>query len=192
MAFRALQDSFNRPSQLAYFNSTRTLYINVDASKERRFSVVIYYIKSNLDVAAGTRIKRTDIKLLLFISKILLLAEINYQLTELETVYLVQAIRKVHYQVKLAKKIIIQIDYTATPSIAKQTILSSSNIDKLNIRLVRASQYLLYYDLDIRWKPRKQYIILDALSRLLVSSVTSYINILDDPINTPVYNTTVV
>ena len=36
----------------------------------------------------------------------------------------------------------------------------------MNVRLVRASQFLSQFDLDVRHKPGKDHIIPDALSRL--------------------------
>ena len=48
--------------------------------------------------------------------------------------------------------------------------MTSSNTDKLNLRLVRASQYLSMFELDIRYKPGKKNIVPDALSRLLRDS----------------------
>lgn len=64
-------------------------------------------------------------------------------------------------------------DHSATVSIAKQTSLSSTNTDKLNLRLVRASQYLSIFELDIRYKPGIKNIVPDALSRLLRNRVTA-------------------
>jgi len=60
-------------------------------------------------------------------------------------------------------------DHSATIAIIKQTSLTTSSTDKLNTRLIRASQYVSQYtnELDIRHKPRKVNLIPDALSRLL-------------------------
>lgn len=62
--------------------------------------------------------------------------------------------------------IIIHTDHASATSIARQTTLSTTNTDKLNLRLVRASQYLSQFSLDVRHKPGKQHIIPEALSRL--------------------------
>ena len=42
-----------------------------------------------------------------------------------------------------------------------------SNTNKLNLRLVCASQYLSIFELDIRYKLGKKNIVPDTLSRLL-------------------------
>ena len=60
------------------------------------------------------------------------------------------------------------IDHSATIDIVKHTTLSSSIIDKLNLRLVRASQYLSQFSLNIRHRVDRLNIVLDALSRLAI------------------------
>jgi hypothetical protein len=68
------------------------------------------------------------------------------------------------------KPIIFYTDYSAVIGIVKIINLASLNIDKLNNRFVRASQYLLQFQFDVRYKLRKYYIIPDVLSRLLIKS----------------------
>ncbi len=58
-------------------------------------------------------------------------------------------------------------DHSTTISIARQTSLSSFNIDKLNLRLIQASQYLFIFKLNIRYKSGNKNLISDALFRLL-------------------------
>ena len=49
----------------------------------------------------------------------------------------------------------------------KQTSLSSSSINKLNLHLIYASQYISQFNLNIQWKPGWKNVISDALSWLL-------------------------
>lgn len=51
-------------------------------------------------------------------------------------------------------------------SILRQTTLSISSINKLNLRLVRVFQYLSKFNLFIRYKVEKTNIVFDVLSRL--------------------------
>lgn len=44
-------------------------------------------------------------------------------------------------------------NHGAVLGIAKQTLLSTSSIDKLNLRLIRASEYLQRFNIEIRHKP---------------------------------------
>ena len=80
------------------------------------------------------------------------------------------------YYIKEAAKtpsIVMYTDYSAAVPVSRQTSLSasfsSSFTNKLNLRLVRASQYLSMLDLSIRHKARKANLVSDTLSRLLGS-----------------------
>lgn len=62
---------------------------------------------------------------------------------------------------------IIQTDYAAILDIMQQLfITSTSSTIRMNVRLVRASQFIRKFRLVVRHKPRKEHIILDALSKL--------------------------
>ncbi len=69
-------------------------------------------------------------------------------------------------------RITIYTNYTITTVVVKQTKLSIISTDKLNLRLVRASIYLLQFNLDVKYKLGKLYIIPDALSRLPIKETT--------------------
>lgn len=112
--------------------------MDLDASKERGFGVVVYHIKGDPDPAVNG-IKRQDIQPILFLSKLLTTAESHYWPTKLETACLVWTVKKVKPFVELAPKIYVFTDHAATRGIAKATSLSLSNSDKLNQRLIRAS-----------------------------------------------------
>jgi hypothetical protein len=58
-------------------------------------------------------------------------------------------------------------DHSAILGLAKQSdITTTVSVEKLNLRLVHASEYLSRFQLDIRHKPGKTHIVPDALSRL--------------------------
>lgn len=63
--------------------------------------------------------------------------------------------------------IIVYIDHFVSIIIVKQYSLITTDANKLNLRLVHASQYLSTFDLNVRHKLEKQNLISDALSRLL-------------------------
>ena len=62
--------------------------------------------------------------------------------------------------------IVIYTDHSAAVPIFRQTTLATSSTDKLNLRLVRASQYLSSFNVAIRHKSGKSNVVSDALSRL--------------------------
>ena len=70
---------------------------------------------------------------------------------------------------KFIKKsfIMIYIDHFVIVLISRQINFIISNIDKLNLRLIRAFQYLSMFDLFMRHKIKKTNIVSDVLSRLL-------------------------
>ena len=103
----------------------------------------------------------------MFLSRLLTDIEKNYWPTELEVAGLVWAVRKIRHLIKSSKsKVVVYTDHSATVDICKQATLTTTSTVRLNLRLVRASQYLQRFDLDVRHKPGKSNVIPDALSRL--------------------------
>src|SRR5947207_1296598 len=59
------------------------------------------------------------------------------------------------------------MDHAAIPGLAKQAdITTTVSIERLNLQLVCASEYLSKFQLDICHKPGKAHLVLDALSQL--------------------------
>ena len=161
------------------------LYINIDGSKERGFGVVIYHDwdeaapfnagTTSKAIATGytTSSRQARIHPIMFLSRLLTDAKRNYWPTELEVTGLVWAVRKVWHLIESSvSKIVVYTDHSATVDIAKASLTTTSTIH-LNLRLVRASQYLQQFDLDVRHKPGKLNVILDALSCLASSNKSS-------------------
>ena len=65
------------------------------------------------------------------------------------------------------RSIIIFIDHDATLSLVKQTSLITAFTDKLNLRLIKAFDYIQRFEIELRHKSDKQHIVSDALSRLV-------------------------
>ena len=66
----------------------------------------------------------------------------------------------------LITSIIIFINYDIVLNIIKQTSLITININKINLRLMRAFDYLQRFEFIIRYKFGKQHVVLNVLSRL--------------------------
>ena len=74
--------------------------------------------------------------------------------------------------------IIIYTNHSTIVSIFKQTTLITFNIDKLNFRLIRASQYLSNFNIVIRHKSNKSNVIFDVLSKLF-DKLSTQSNVID-------------
>jgi hypothetical protein len=112
---------------------------------------------------------RTQVELILFLSQALSDAETRYWPTEPETAGLIWVIRKTRHLIEssAAPPVIVFTDHGAIVGIAKQSdITTTVSTERLNLRLVRALEYISRFPLDIRHKPGKSHIVPDALSRL--------------------------
>lgn len=122
---------------------------------------MVYHLRNS------DRAKLTAIEPILFLSKCLSPAESGYWPTELEMAGIVWTIRKVHHMVRASfTTTVIWTDYSAIASIVKQTKLSSSSVDKLNLRLICASTYLSQFNIAVKHKAGRDHIIPDALSSI--------------------------
>ena len=142
------------------------MYADLDASKATRIGAVIYHVKGN-DPEIQAYPNRSDIEPILFLSRLISPAESRYWPTELEIAGLVWVIRKIRYMIESSQHPVrIYTDHGASPVISLQTTLHTTSTERSNLRLVRASEYIQRFNLDIRHKPEKANTIPDALSRL--------------------------
>ena len=170
-AYRYLQQAFKRPLWLAHFNASKILYFDLDASKEMGIGGIAYQLRSDNGITdACDKPARDDIEPLCFLSRELNGAETRYWITELETAGLVWMIRKLRHWIETARRTVGFTDHSAITNIVKQTTLVSSSSDRLNLRLIRASQYVSQFaTLEVRHKAGRLNTVPDALSRLLRS-----------------------
>jgi len=61
---------------------------------------------------------------------------------------------------------IIYTDHVAVRHIAHTTMLKTSSPERANMRLIRGSQYLSQFRLEVRYRPGRENVVEDALSRL--------------------------
>lgn len=164
-AFHQLQKLFASPTILHHFDELRQLFVDLDASKEFGFGAHVYHVlpKASADDPPGQKSQQP----IMFLNRLLTDAETRYWPTELEIAGIVWVVKKIRHMVEAAKlTTIIYTDHSAAVSIVRQTSLNTTSVEKLNLRLIRASVYLRRFRLDIRYKPEKSNIIPDALSRL--------------------------
>ena len=166
-SFEELQKAMSQPSMLVHFDPSKTLWIDLDASKEFGFGAVVFHSK-DFDEKDGKWPTRTTMQPILFLSRLLTPAEQNYWPTELEIAGFVWVIKKVRHMVESSKyPVRVQTDHSAILDIFRQSsIVSTTSTMRMNVRLVRASQFLRQFRLEVTHKPGKEHILPDALSRL--------------------------
>ena len=165
-SFDALQAVLAKPSYLVHPDPKRQLFIDLDASKEFGFGAMLYYVKEAF-LEPGKYPPRHAIEPVLFLSRLLTDAETRYWPTELEIAGIVWVLKKTRHIVEVSPgKTIVYTDHEFAFGIASQITMTTTSIDKFNLRFVRASDYIQRFNLDIRHKPGKQHIVPDALSRL--------------------------
>ena len=165
--FQTLQKTLSNASILIYFNSKRVLWIDLNEFKEHEFGIIIFHLRD--EVFQNVISLRTQIESIMFLSRLLISVERNYWSIELKMTALIWVVKKVRHLIEFSKfSVIIQIDHSATIDICKQKLITNTNFFiRSNIRLVRISQYLSQFSLDVRHKFDKDNVVSDALFRLI-------------------------
>ena len=164
-AFHHLQSMFSKPSILVHFSPKRLLYIDMDASKEVGVGAYAYHV--TVEPTTKSPPKQKTIQPILFLSRELTGPEAQYWPTELEMSGLVWVVRKLRHLIEASEaSVIVFTDHSATCQIARQTSLNTVSIEKSNLKLVRSSEYLQRFNLDIQHRSGISNVIPDSLSRL--------------------------
>ena len=167
-SFQSIQEALSQPSTLVHHDPEKVLWINLNASKEFGFGAIVFHTASNEALPEGRCLSTTSVQPIFFLSRLLISAERNYWPTELEIAGFVWVVKKVRHIIESSKSnVIIQTYHSAIIDILQQSsVTSTTSTMRLNLRLVRASQFLQQFKLDVRYKPSKEHIVSDALSRL--------------------------
>ena len=170
-SFQDIQLVLFRSVFLIHFDAKRQLYIDLDFSKKEDIEAMMYHVRENKLSFTEYSVKRC-VQSILFFNRFLTSIEIRYWSTKLKIVGLVWMLRKIRHLVEFSKQFaIIYTDHEASFEIAKQTSLTTFSTDKLNLRLIRISNYIHRFELNIRHKSEKLHIVFDALSRLFTCNV---------------------
>ena len=166
--FRNLQTAFVSSIFLIHFDRKRRLYIDLNVSKQWDFVIIVYHVLN--DSFDDTSYSRTIIQFIMFFNRCLNEVERNYWSIELKIVDIVWIIRKIKHMIESAEisSTIIYTNYSTIVFISRQTTLITFNSDKLNLRLVRISQYLFDFNLSIKHKVDKINVMSNALFKLQV------------------------
>ena len=87
---------------------------------------------------------------------------------------IVWVVKKIRHLIEASvKTTIVYTDHAAAVGIVRQSSMNTTSTEKLNLRLIRASEYLQRFRLKIRHKSGKANVVSDALSRLASRSYRS-------------------
>ena len=162
--FETLQKNLFKSTYLVHFDFTKQLYVDLDFN-DIDMSVMIYHVKLNAFIFEYSN--RNDVQSIIFLSRLLTSTKTKYWSTELKLEEFVWILRKIRHMIEFIKSsTIVYIDHDVALKIAKQINLITSFIDKLNLKLIRASNYVQRFFSQIRHKSDKFHIVFDALSRL--------------------------
>ena len=167
--FQTLQFLLVKLFYLVHSNSRRKLYVDFDSSKKFELTDMMYHVKNSVKWNDKEYSSKKVIEFILFLSRLLTNVETRYWLIELELADIVWVLKKIKHLIDFSKQrfTIIFTNHDATLDIAKQTSMITAFIDKLNLRLVRVSDYIQRFDFELRHKSDKQHIVFDVLSRLV-------------------------
>ena len=139
--------------------------MDFDDNKEFGYGAYVYHF---FDDEKFDSSKQKFQQSILFLNRLLTNAETRYWPTELKIADIIWVVKKIRHMIEITIHIIIiYTDHSIAVTIVKQTSFNITSIEKLNLRLIRASKYLQRFRLNVRYKSEKANIVFDALSRLV-------------------------
>ena len=162
-SYKYLQIKFSKSSFLIHFEAMKSTFVDVDVSK-KNFKIMIFYVQSD-SKKNDIIIIKNEIQSIMFLNKILIDAETRYWSTKLKMIEMIWIVKKIRHMIESCRKpsIIIFIDHAIIVGLIKQTSLTTINTDKLNLRLIRTSQFLFVLSIKIKVKSEKFHVIFDVL-----------------------------
>ena len=167
--FDQLQALFSHSIILAHFDSAHQLYIDLDTFKEYSFEAYVYHCRSDSEIKTDStlKVKQKNMKSICFLSRLLMNTETRYWSAELKVTDLIWVIQKIQHMIEsVIKMTIIYTDHSATVNIVHQLSLSTIFIEKINLQLIWASEYLQHFCFNVHYKLEKFNVISNTLSRL--------------------------
>jgi hypothetical protein len=174
-SFKVLKQALSSERFLVHDNPSIPTMISVDASYEFGFGATVYQVPKDMmlmhnlthdDLRTGNYDRRIE-RVIMFLSREITAAESRYWPTELETAGVVFSMQKSRHVIESnANTTIVFTDHAAVRQIAQAVSLKTASPEWANMRLIQAAQYLSQFRLDFRYRPGKDNIVPDALSRL--------------------------
>ena len=117
----------------------------------------------------------------MFLSRLISSTESRYWFTKLKIADLVWVFKKIRHLIESFKSfVIVYTDHETTLAVAKQTSFTTFSTDKLNLRLVRTSDYIQRFNLMIKHKFEILHLMFDALFRLLTKTLSKNVSIINE------------
>ena len=167
--FQILQSLLIKLFYLVHSNFAKKLFVNLDFNKKFELVDMIYHVKNSANWNDKEYSSRKSIELILFLSRFLIDVEIKYWSIELKLIDIVWVLKKIRHLIDSfeQRSTVIFTNHDATLRLTKQTNLIIVFIDKLNLRLIKAFDYIQRFEIELRHKSDKQHIVSDAFSRLV-------------------------
>ena len=167
--FQILQSLLIKFFYFVHSNFAKNFFVNLDFSKKFELIDMIYHVKNNANWNDKKYSFRKFIEFILFFNRFLIDVEIKYWSIELKLVDIVWMLKKIKHLVDFFEQrpTVIFTNHDATLRLVKQTSLIIAFIDKLNLRLIKAFDYIQRFEIELRHKSDKQHIVFDVFSRLV-------------------------
>ena len=121
ISFETLQALLFKFSSLIHAFSKRRIFVNLDASKKFDFDVMIYHVKIFVNWDKKDYLFKKIIEFILFLNRLLILAETRYWSIELKLMNIVWVLKKIRHLLNSSKYnfIVVFIDYNAIFDLVK-------------------------------------------------------------------------
>ena len=165
-SYQHLQKTFSKSNFLIHFSLYKSSFINVNAFKQMNIDVMIFHVIS--DSKNDETFDKNQIQSIMFLNKRLSSVETRYWFTKLEMTDVIWIVKKMRHLIKSCRKSLMSIftNHAIIAEIVSQIFLTTINTNKLNLRLIRVSQFLFILLIRIRVKSEKLHVVSNALSRL--------------------------
>jgi hypothetical protein len=178
-SFQVLKDALCAKTVLVHFDPELPLLYYVDSSREGGYACAVHQIpKESMttttieDILNGKHDRRLE-RPVMYLSRLLNRHEVNYWPTELEIAGIVWSTQKTRHMIENSNHVKIFTDHKAAEDILTMKNFKTSSAVRQNLRLIRASQFISQYpNIVITYRPGKDHVNADALSRLRTSQPT--------------------
>ena len=144
------------------------MFVDKDVSK-KNFDVMIYHLKFFFQ--KNRSLEKNNIESIIFLSKVFTKIKNWYWSTKFEMTVLMSTIRQISHMIRTSKHFtVIYIDHEINSIIAVKIKFNITNIDKLNMKLIKTSMYLSQFCIEVRHRFEKFNVISNAFSKLFNKS----------------------